>query len=185
MHIWKHFKTITYHKYLVMQGCFRVGLYRQGLLHDLSKYSPSEFWVGAKYFQGNRSPNNAEREQIGYSSSWLHHKGRNRHHYEYWNDYAPEGSGRVMGAVQMPVRYVVEMFMDRIAASKVYNKGHYKDSHPLAYYRNGLEKSPELLHPRTKKQLECLLTMLAEQGEEKTFAYIKDHVLRKKKKRFR
>ena len=85
---WKHFKTITYHKYLVAKGCFRVGLYRQGLLHDLSKYSPAEFLVGARYYQGNRSPNNAEREAIGYSSAWLHHKGRNKHHYEYWIDYS-------------------------------------------------------------------------------------------------
>ena len=77
MKIWKHFKTITYHRYLVMKGCFKVGLYYQGLTHDLSKYSPTEFWVGAKYYQGNRSPNNAEREDIGYSSAWLHHKGRN------------------------------------------------------------------------------------------------------------
>ncbi len=59
---WEHFKTVTYHRHLVRQGCFKVGLYRQGLLHDLSKYSPTEFLVGAKYYQGNRSPNNAERE---------------------------------------------------------------------------------------------------------------------------
>ena len=85
---WKHFKTITRHKYLVMKGCFAVGLYRQGLTHDLSKYEPSEFLIGARYFQGDRSPNNAEREEKGYSSAWLHHKGRNRHHYEYWIDYS-------------------------------------------------------------------------------------------------
>ena len=84
MNIWKHFKTITHHKILVAKGCFKVSLYKQGLLHDMSKYSPTEFWVGAKYYQGTRSPNNAEREDIGYSSAWLHHKGRNKHHYEYW-----------------------------------------------------------------------------------------------------
>ena len=87
---WKgkeHFRTITYHRKLVRQNCFRVGLYRQGLMHDLSKYSPTEFLVGARYFQGDRSPNNAEREAKGYSSSWLHHKGRNKHHFEYWIDY--------------------------------------------------------------------------------------------------
>ena len=78
MNIWKHFKTITHHKILVAKGCFKVGLYKQGLLHDMSKYSPTEFWVGAKYYQGTRSPNNAEREDIGYSSAWLHHKGRNK-----------------------------------------------------------------------------------------------------------
>lgn len=183
MHIWKHFKTVTYHKYLVMQGCFRVGLYWQGLLHDMSKYSLSEFLVGARYYQGNRSPNNAEREELGYSSSWMHHKGRNKHHYEYWNDYALEGTGSIIASVQMPKRYVVEMFMDRIAASKVYNKENYRDSHPLAYYQNGLEKSPELLHPTTKKQLETLLVMLAQEGEEKTFAYIKYHVLKKRKRK--
>ena len=57
--IWRHFRTITWHKWLVMKNCFRVGLYRQGICHDLSKYSPSEFWTGVKYYQGNRSPNAA------------------------------------------------------------------------------------------------------------------------------
>ena len=50
----QHFNTITKHKILVMKECFRVGLYRQGLLHDLSKYSPSEFLVGCRYYQGTR-----------------------------------------------------------------------------------------------------------------------------------
>ena len=126
----KHFGTITKHKILVMKECFRVGLYRQGLLHDLSKYSWTEFRVGCKYYQGNRSPNNAEREDKGFSSAWLHHKGRNRHHYEYWIDYGLDGSPELTG-MKMPVRYVVEMFLDRIAASKVYKGDLYKDSNPL------------------------------------------------------
>ena len=87
MHPIKHFKTITHHKILVAKYCFRIGLYRQGLTHDLSKYSPTEFWAGAKYYQGDRSPNEAERMDKGYSAAWLHHKGRNRHHLEYWVDY--------------------------------------------------------------------------------------------------
>ena len=82
MNAWGHFKTITSHKFLVMKYCFKVGLYKQGFLHDLSKYSPTEFMVGAKYYQGTRSPNNAEREATGVSTSWLHHKGRNKHHFE-------------------------------------------------------------------------------------------------------
>lgn len=179
MKIWKHFKTITYHKYLVMQGCFKVGLYKQGLLHDMSKYMPSEFLVGAKYFQGNRSPNNAEREAIGYSSSWMHHKGRNKHHYEYWVDYNVKEPDRVMAPVAMPRKYVAEMFMDRVAASKVYNKGSYTDKDPLDYYQRGLEKSPEMLHEDTRKILEKLLKMLAKNGEAKTFAYIKNVFLHK------
>ena len=81
-----HFKTITHHRHLVLRGCFRVGLYWQGLCHDLSKYSPTEFWTGVRYYQGTRSPNAAEREEKGYSEAWMHHKGRNRHHFEYWTD---------------------------------------------------------------------------------------------------
>jgi len=173
MHFWKHLKTITYHKYLVMKGCFAVGLYWQGLLHDLSKYSPAEFLVGIKYYQGNRSPNNAEREATGYSSAWLHHKGRNRHHYEYWIDYCAEIAGKGMVPVPMPGRYVVEMFMDRIAASKVYNGSAYTDRDPLRYYERGAAKMTLFLHPDTRKRLEKLLRMLAEKGERETFAYIR------------
>jgi hypothetical protein len=173
---WEHFKTITNHKFLVMEGCFNVGLYKQGLLHDLSKYSPSEFLVGAKYWQGTRSPNNAEREDIGYSSAWLHHKGRNKHHYEYWIDYSSKEIPGGMAPAPMPTRYVIEMFMDRIAACKVYHGKDYTDKDPLAYYESG--KSAPLIHKKTKKQLEFLLHMLAEQGEEKTFRYIRVKILK-------
>lgn len=73
----EHFRTITKHKMLVMKECFQVGLYLQGLLHDLSKYTWTEFRVGCRFYQGTQSPNNAERKAKGYSSAWLHHKGRN------------------------------------------------------------------------------------------------------------
>ena len=172
---WKHFKTITCHKYLVMRGCFKVGLYRQGIFHDLSKYSPTEFLVGAKYYQGNRSPNNAEREAIGYSSSWLHHKGRNKHHYEYWIDYSSKNISGGMAPAPMPNRYIVEMLMDRIAASKVYKKEAYTNRSPLEYYLLGKEPAP--MHEKTKRVLEKLLYMLAEEGEERTFAYIRKKLL--------
>ena len=93
----KHFCTITRHRLLVCKHCFKLGLYWQGLTHDLSKYSPEEFWTGVRYFQGDRSPNAAEREVIGFSKAWLHHKGRNKHHFEYWIDVSlnkEERSGR-------------------------------------------------------------------------------------------
>lgn len=172
---WRHFKTITYHKYLVMQGCFKVGLYRQGLLHDLSKYSPAEFLVGAKYYQGDRSPNNAEREAIGYSSAWLHHIGRNKHHYEYWIDYSTKSVPGGIAPVPMPNKYIVEMLMDRIAACKVYHKEKYTQDSPLRYFEGGKEIAP--MHEKTKKKLEFLLKMLASQGEDATFRYIRRHVL--------
>ena len=176
MKAWKHFKTITYHKYLVCKGCFKVGLYRQGLLHDMSKYSPSEFLVGARYFQGDRSPNNAEREAIGYSSAWLHHKGRNKHHYEYWCDYSSRVSGGIL-PVPMPDRYIAEMFMDRVAASKVYKKEAYTDCSPLEYYQMG--KDPAPMHEYTREVLEKLLNMLAEKGEKETCQYIRDNLVKK------
>ena len=176
MKAWQHFCTITYHKYLVAKGCFAVGLYRQGLLHDMSKYSPVEFRVGAKYYQGNRSPNNAEREDIGYSSSWLHHKGRNKHHLEYWIDYG-FGKDHSMTGMKMPVKYVVEMVMDRIAASKVYKKEAYTDRSPWEYYVHSRDHL--MLHDETRKLLEELLWKLAEEGEEATFKYIKKEILKK------
>lgn len=174
-----HFSTITRHKILVMKECFKVGLYKQGLLHDLSKYSPTEFLVGCKYYQGNRSPNNAEREATGVSLAWLHHKGRNKHHYEYWIDYGVDGSKKLIG-MKMPVKYVVEMFLDRIAASKVYRGRQYRDSDPLEYFTKGGTQE-YVMHPETRKLLEFLLQMLAEKGEKKTFAYIRSEILGYKK----
>lgn len=176
MKVFSHFRTITYHKWLVCKGCFAVGLYRQGLLHDMSKYSPSEFFVGAKYFQGNRSPNDAEREAIGYSTAWMHHKGHNKHHYEYWIDYSLNGGLGGMSPAPMPRRYIAEMVMDRIAASKVYLGEAYTDSSPLAYYRRGKRREP--MHEYTRRNLEFLLCMLAERGEKKTFSYIKRRFLK-------
>ena len=174
----KHFQTITKHKILVMQECFRVGLYRQGLLHDLSKYGWTEFRVGCRYYQGTRSPNNAEREDKGYSSAWLHHKGRNKHHYEYWIDYGLDGEKGMIG-MKMPVKYVVEMFLDRIAACKVYKGEEYTDRSPLEYYLKG--KGAYLMHPDKQALLEKLLRMLAKDGEEKTYRYIRTNILRKKR----
>jgi len=177
MKIWSHFKTITYHKYLVAKGCFKIGLYKQGILHDMSKYSPTEFLVGAKYYQGTRSPNNAEREAIGYSSAWLHHKGRNKHHYEYWIDYNWKGE---LIPCPMPDRYLAELIMDRIAASKVYQGKNYTDASSLEHYHNRGSKENEYIHEETKAQIEFLLTMLAQKGEKETFSYIRRELLGKK-----
>lgn len=170
-----HLKTISHHKKLVMQFCFRIGLYRQGLLHDLSKFSPVEFLTGAKYYQGNCSPNNAERKHKGYSAAWLHHKGRNKHHLEYWIDYSGE-EGRQMAGMKMPVYYVLEMFCDRVAASKTYRKELYQQQDPYVYYLHA--KDTYMLHPESRALLEKLLWMLKEHGEDTTFAYIRNHYVR-------
>ena len=81
-----HLKTVTKHRRMVRKLCFKCGLYWQGLTHDLSKYSPTEFWNGVKFYTGTKSPHLGEREKYGYSKAWLHHKGRNKHHAEYWQD---------------------------------------------------------------------------------------------------
>ncbi len=180
---WKHFCTINNHKKLVLVGCFKVGLYKQGLLHDLSKYSPAEFLVGCKYYRGYMSPNNAERKDKGYSSAWLHHKGRNKHHLEYWIDYGVgeeeknyESTG--MTGMKMPVRYVVEMFIDRVSASKNYQREKYTDESPLVYFYKGRGKY--IIHKDTEALLQYLLTMLAKRGEKETYAFVKKEVLKGK-----
>ena len=166
----KHFNTINNHKYWVMHYCFKAGLYKQGILHDLSKYNPAEFLVGAKYFLGNDSPNNAERRDIGYSSSWLHHKGRNKHHWEYWVDFTRSG----LKPAKMPNRYILEMFCDRVAASMIYQGKNYHDHHPLEYYNGG--KHSYIMHPHTRSLLEKLLIYLDEHGLDATIQYIKENI---------
>ena len=168
-HPFLHLRTVIRHRHKVLLHCIRAGIGWQGLFHDLSKFSPTEFIPGAKYFQGNRSPNEREREIYGFSAAWMHHKGRNKHHFEYWNDlnlqthrYEP---------VKMPIRYVKEMFCDRVAASKIYRGSEYTDAHPYQYFSRG--NARQKMHPDTADLLEEWLRMLAEQGEAATFAHIK------------
>ena len=177
MHIWAHLKTVHRHRALVRKYCFRLGLYWQGLTHDLSKYSPTEFWAGAKYFQGDHSPNDAQRKAYGYSASWMHHKGRNRHHFEYWTDYLRDGSG--IGGVEMPEKYVAEMFCDRLAASKVYRGKDFAPGDPYAFFLKGKNRRL-LLHPATEELLETILVKLRDEGEDAAFDYIRREVLGKK-----
>ena len=176
MKAWHHFMTITKHRWLVMCGCFRVGLIWQGLTHDLSKYTPTEFWNGARYFQGVRSPNAAEREDKGYSESWMHHKGRNRHHYEYWTDMSMATLN--YESVPMPRKYLVEMVMDRRAACMTYEGRNYTPGSAFRYFDKSREKS--LMHEKTRRELEYLLIMLRDEGEEATFRYLKKSVLKGK-----
>lgn len=167
--VWNHFKTITKHRHKVLVHCFRAGIIMQGLMHDLSKYSPEEFINGCKYYQGTRSPHEAEREHNGYSAAWMHHKGRNKHHFEYWTDY--DYRTKIMTPMKMPVKYVKEMFCDRLAASKIYMKDKYTDDAPLFYFQRA--KATRAINQETSALLEKLLTILAEKGEKEAFAYIR------------
>ncbi len=171
-----HFWTVTRHRHQVMVHCAKAGIFWQGLRHDWSKYSPTEFIPGVKYYTGKRSPNEGEREKYGYSMAWMHHKGRNKHHFEYWSDYNLETKRNE--PVEMPYNYVIEMFCDRVAASKIYNGKNYKQTDPLTYFSR--RKPHRSIHIKTREELEKLLVMLAEKGEEETFRYIRQQ--RKKQK---
>lgn len=175
----KHFKTVTRHRHEVIKNCFRAGIGFQGLFHDLSKYMPTEFIPGVKYYQGDRSPNEMERETIGYSNAWMHHKGRNRHHYEYWNDYNPRT--KRIEAVKMPPRYFVEMVCDRIAASKIYYGDNYTDESSLNYYLR--KKGKMFINRDTERDLEKILRILAFSGEKKTFRILRRIARRDRRRR--
>lgn len=168
---WAHLKTISKHKLLVAELCFKVGLYKQGLAHDFSKFAPTEFLCGARFYTGMRSPNDAERRKYGFSKSWLHHKGRNPHHFEYWMDITSKDDLVVRGK-PMPARYVIEMLCDRIAACKVYQRDAYTQESALMFFLRQ-EEYGRLMHPETFEFLEYLLGMVALYGEDDALAMIR------------
>jgi len=148
----KHFLIIVKHKYYVGVECFKRGLYWQGIMHDMSKFSPSEFFVSARYYQGTCSPITKEKEECGHSLVWLHHKGRNKHHCLYWTD-------RVDGkevAIPIPEKYIQEMVCDYIGAGKAYSNGNWTPDEPWNYYQN-VTKDTMFLHPKTREHFETLL----------------------------
>ena len=170
-----HLRTINRHRHKVIAHCAKAGILWQGLRHDLSKYSPTEFIPGVKYFQGTRSPNEAERELNGYSLAWMHHKGRNRHHFEHWIDYCLRPDGSVyMGGCKMPKRYVAEMFCDRIAACRVYQGDRYTDASPYDYYQKS--KDHILINQETSDLLDRWLLLLKEHGEEAALPQIRQEL---------
>lgn len=179
MHIIKHFVTITKHRHKVMRYCFRAGLYKQGLCHDLSKYSRVEFINGAKYYAGTFSPNHNERQAKGYSEAWMHHKGRNRHHTEYWvdvdikdNQYKP---------VPMPDRYIAESICDRIAASEIYNQKNFHPHMVLDYFMREKDRIP--MHDKTKQTMEEILNLYVQYGKKYILHYLRENMRGKNKKK--
>lgn len=167
---WSHFQTITRHRHAVIRHCFRAGIPWRGLMHDLSKYTPTEFLSGVRFYtDGTKSPNEKERECYGYSKAWMHHKGRNRHHFEYWSDYNPKIK-KVM-PVRMPTKFLKELICDRVAASKIYQGKNYTDTHPLEYFLAG--KDRRVIEEETSKTIESVLTVLKNEGEDAMFCYLK------------
>ena len=155
----RHFKTVCKHKAIVFRECAACGIPLQGLTHDLSKFSLSEFIPSARYFQGDRSPIEAEKEETGYSAAWMHHKGHNPHHWEYWTDFDSDGG---VIANPIPYKYVVEMVCDWIGAGMAYSKGKWAQDEPLKYFfkvRNGRH-----FHPVTESLILAFLTCIKDEG---------------------
>ena len=163
-----HLNTVRSHRALVKKFCFKCGLYKQGFLHDLSKYSPVEFWNGVKFYTGTSSPHVKERATYGYSKAWLHHKGCNKHHAEYWQDISSDGTTK---PIPIPIEYLIEMFCDRIAATKIYLGDKFTNSAALDYYRTHYNENN--FHPDTREQLEYWLVHVAAVGIDKTLIELK------------
>ena len=158
-YIWKHFKTVCKHKWIVFRECAACGIAWQGLTHDLSRFSTTEFISSAKYFQGNRSPIEAEKDAVGYSASWLHHKGHNPHHWEYWTDF--RNNGEVI-ANRIPKKYVVEMVCDWIGAGKAYYSATWTQRSPIEYYNK--VRAGRYFHKDTEDLILDFLECIANDG---------------------
>lgn len=160
---WKHFKTITKHKLVVMMLCFKCGQYTRGIMHDLSKYGITEFVSSAKHFTGTRSPIDSEKDDIGYSLAWQHHKGHNPHHWEYWIDNVGTYKNT---PYKIPYEYVVEMVCDWVGAGIVYSKQKcdftkpYKE--PMEYYQRFTGE--RIFHKETKELIEYFLCIIRDKG---------------------
>ena len=113
----KHLRRTLRHKWFVFVWCCKAGMPIRGLLHDMSKFSPVEFWESVRYFSETESPINVSKRVNGYSKAWQHHKGHNPHHYEYWID-ALDYGGK---PIQMPKKYAYEMICDYLGAGQAYN----------------------------------------------------------------
>lgn len=157
----KHFVLITHHKWVVFKLCCKIGEPWRGFMHDFSKYSPTEFWESAKYYVGEYSPITEAKKDKGYSEAWLHHKGRNRHHAEYWVDHrAPEVTPII------PYPYAAEMVCDKIAAGIIYEGKKWTKEYELEYWKKETEKIE--INPKIKEFITAVLAQLAEEGIDKT-----------------
>lgn len=155
---WKHFKKICIHKYWVAKYCFKLRLYWQGITHDLSKFSFTEFWESIHYYSGDCSPINVCKKEKGYSMAWFHHRGRNYHHYEMWIDNFDNGGI----ALEMPKKYAFEMLCDYIGAARAYMGDDFTWEKELEWWNE--KKINAKMHSKTKSFLSGVFEklMLAE-----------------------
>lgn len=153
----KHLGVITRHKWVVFKLCLKVGEPWRGLMHDLSKYSPTEFFESVKYYTGTHSPIVECKKDKGYSNAWLHHRGRNKHHIDYWIDLSSPDQMPIM-----PYKYVVEMICDKLAAGIIYMGKEWTKEYELQYWLN--ERDKTLVNDQIEKLITECLTQVSEVG---------------------
>ncbi len=160
--LFKHTALVIRHRHKVFIHCYKCGIPFRGLIHDLSKFSPQELFESVKYFQGNRSPIGACRRATGVSYAWLHHKGRNKHHIEYWLD--PDCEIQPL----IPYKYAVECVCDKLAATKTYaGKKKYHEGLALEHWQRYGCKAPG--NPKSMEFIEKVFTDLRDLGEKNVF----------------
>lgn len=162
----KHLKVVHNHRKYVRRMCWKLGLFWQGLTHDLSKYSITELKI-AKYYGGNRSPHAVCRDKLGYSPSWMHHYHINKHHWQFWLD-MEDWPDRII-PVKMPYKYVIEMLCDMAGASKAYNPKNWEPKMLWDYWVTKC-KGKRLMHPDSEYLIEKLIWNYYQYGEK---AFIK------------
>lgn len=156
----KHIKLVSKHKWLVFKFSVKLGIPFRGLMHDLSKFSYDEFWESVKYYDGKVSPITKCKKENGYSKAWLHHKGRNKHHVQYWVDLGTKGVAPVI-----PYKYMAEMICDKLSASITYNGKNWTNSSEYEYWVK--EKKRIIVNPKIENFLEEVFLNLKENGLEK------------------
>ena len=155
-----HLKTVFKHKYWVWYYMNKCDHGWRGLWHDMSKFSPTEFWESVKYYSGTCSPIDACKEDKGVSMAWMHHKGRNPHHYEYWMDNFDKGGE----AKQMPWKYRVEMICDYLGAARAYMGKNFSYKAELEWWHKKLDL-PRAQHYADKEFVTRILEQLAYEEE--------------------
>ena len=159
--MWKHLGVINKHRFKVFILCCKVGIPIQGLLHDISKYTPVEFFETARYFgEGKYSPIKTCKEVKGYAMAWIHHKNHNKHHYEYWYDYYSPVESPIM-----PFKYFLELVCDSLAAGMTYQGKEWTKEYQLSYWKKA--KKYARIHPRMEKLLDRVYEDISVEGIEK------------------
>lgn len=168
---WKYLRYLLRHRWFVMLACFREGLYWQGLIHDWSKFLPSEFVPYARYFYGPQPDINQPddhwyfydkaKHAEPFNAAWLAHQHRNPHHWQHW--VLREDSGATI-AIPMPHKYRVEMLCDWQGAGRAIH-GRYDATDPYSETRQWYKKNAGkmLLHDDTRTWVEAALGI--ERGE--------------------